>query len=472
MTEASSFRSHLGPLKEDAPPSGDVLDLLLDAVCLVDSAGRFVFVSAACERIFGYDREEMTGRYMQEMIHPEDLERTLEAADRVLGGEPLEHFENRYIRKDGQVVYIMWSARWSEADQLRMAVARDVTDRKQAEVMQAALYAISEAAYAAEDLLALFQRVHRVVGEVLPSDHFVVALYDDKTAEWSVPYPADGPGSPPPRAGLNLESLSAEVLRNGRALLLSPDARRADEEQRRMDPEYGVVHWLGVPLVASGEKLGVLAVQSNREAVGYGPRDEEFLQFVATQVALAIERKRVESRLQRAALYDPLTNLPNRLLLHDRLQNALVLAQRAQLRLSLLYLDLDGFKAVNDGHGHTTGDLLLQEVGRRLKEAVRESDTVGRIGGDEFLILLAGIDYPHDTLTVAEKIRASLGQPYQLKEVQLRLSTSIGVAACPQHGKDGRELIHAADGAMYEAKKAGGNQVRQAVPGGEGRGLC
>ena len=133
-------------------PLASFIDLLVDAVCVVDVDSRIVFVSAACERIFGYTQQEMVGKRMFELVAPEDRERTMQSAREVTSGQPQLNFENRYIRKDGQVVHIMWSTRWSQADQLRIGVARDITERKQAEAMQAALYAISEAAHAAEDL--------------------------------------------------------------------------------------------------------------------------------------------------------------------------------------------------------------------------------------------------------------------------------------------------------------------------------
>lgn len=128
----------------NSAPLASFIDLLLDAVCAVDVEGRFVFVSAACERIFGYTPDELVGRRMIELVHPADRARTLQAADRIMAGEPMPNFENRYLRKDGQVAHILWSARWSEVDQLRIAVARDITERKQAESRQAALYAISK----------------------------------------------------------------------------------------------------------------------------------------------------------------------------------------------------------------------------------------------------------------------------------------------------------------------------------------
>ena len=140
------------------------IDLLLDAVCVVDRRGFFVFVSAACERIFGYTQQELVGQPMIDFVFAPDRERTQRAADEIMQGEPKLNFENRYVRKDGQVVHILWTACWSEDYQMRIAVARDITERKQAESRQSALFAISEAAHAAEDLLELFKRVHQLVG--------------------------------------------------------------------------------------------------------------------------------------------------------------------------------------------------------------------------------------------------------------------------------------------------------------------
>lgn len=142
------------------------MDLLLDAVCVVDREGYFLFVSAASERIFGYTPEEMIGRAVIDFVHPGDRERTLQTVNEILNGELKPYFENRYVKKDGKIAHIMWSARWSESEQIRVAVARDITERKRAESMQAAVYAISEAANTPGDLQALFQSIHEVVDDL------------------------------------------------------------------------------------------------------------------------------------------------------------------------------------------------------------------------------------------------------------------------------------------------------------------
>lgn len=447
----------------DFPPLSKVLDLLLDAVCLVDAAGRFVFVSAAGERIFGYTPAEMVGMSMLDLIYHEDLERTLKAAGEVLQGRPLMYFENRYVRKDGQLVHIMWSARWSDAHQLRIAVARDITERKRSESMQAALYAISEAAYAADDLPTLFRKIHPIIGKLLHAASFFVALYDEKRDELTFPYHVD-PSEPAPAAQPSgAGSLTGEVIRTGRALLLDARTRAKLGDAARPDLGRNAIEWLGVPLIGQTTTIGALVVQSYSVHVAYNDKDVELLQFVATQLAAAIERKRTESWLQYAALHDQLTGLPNRGLFHDRLQNALALARRDRGRLALFFIDLDLFKSVNDRHGHAAGDALLQEVARRLKTCVRESDTVARLGGDEFLVLITGMSFPEQTLAVAEKIRACLAQPFDVGGSSASISPSIGIAAYPDHAKDYEQLMRHADEAMYDAKKRGGNCLQLAA---------
>ncbi|WP_237763388.1 diguanylate cyclase domain-containing protein [Thiobacillus denitrificans] len=438
------------------------MDLLLDAVCVVDTRGCFAFISAAGERIFGYTPEEMVGRPMIDFVFHEDRAKTLQAVDGILDGHLQPHFENRYVRKDGQVVHIMWSARWSEADQVRVAVARDITERMHADTLQAALYAISDAAHAAEDLVALFQQIHHILVELLPAANFFVALYDKNKDELTFPYAVDEYGEAPGPQKLDSTALSAEVVRTGQALLVPPNSGEGLPGRPPSDVGRDSSNWLGVPLCAKNGVIGALVVQSDCAEARYTNKDIELLQFVADQITPVIERKQMEVWLQHIAQHDPLTDLPNRELFHDRLQTALRWAERNQTppQLALLYLDLDKFKQVNDTLGHPVGDLLLQEAARRLSQCVRNSDTVGRVGGDEFLVLLNGITLPEQALSIAEKIRVALGHPFELAGHKVHISPSIGVALYPEHGDDYKQLIRYADEAMYAAKKSGGNRVQ------------
>lgn len=437
----------------NSAPLASYIDLLLDAVCAVDKQGRFVFVSAACEQVFGYTPDELIGQAMIDLVHPADRQRTLDAAREIMGGEPKLNFENRYLRKDGRVVHILWSARWSEVDQLRIAVARDITGRKQAESRQAALYAISEAAHAAEDLLALFKRIHLLIGEWLPAMNFSVALYDEHCSQLNFPYHVDDLEPQPEQPGTVTGRLCAEVIRSGQPILLTPDQGNAPAGFEALVAGQESPCWLGVPLNSQNGTIGALIVKSVAGGERYTEQDKELLQFVCAQVTTAIERKQLHARLERMAQYDALTQLPNRALLRDRLKSSLTLAQMDGGRMALLYVDLDRFKEVNDNHGHSVGDMLLQAVANRLKGCVRETDTVARIGGDEFVVLLHSIHAAQDADKVAKKIRQVLAQPLRLDGHSLTIRTSIGVALYPEHGTEEKQLFRHADEAMYTAKR-------------------
>jgi diguanylate cyclase (GGDEF)-like protein/PAS domain S-box-containing protein len=437
----------------NSAPLASYIDLLLDAVCAVDKQGRFVFVSAACERIFGYTPDELIGQPMIDLVHPADRQRTLDAAREIMGGEPKLNFENRYLRKDGRVVHILWSARWSEVDQLRIAVARDITERKQAESRQAALYAISEAAHAAEDLLALFKRIHLIIGEWLPALNFSVALYDEHCAQLNFPYHVDDRESQPEQPGTVTGRLCTEVIRTGLPILLTPDQDVPPAGFEGLVAGQNSPCWLGVPLNSQNGTIGALIVKSVAGGERYTEQDKELLQYVCAQVATAIERKQLHARLQQMAQYDQLTQLPNRELLRDRLKESLTVARQECGRMALLYVDLDRFKQVNDTHGHAVGDMMLQAVANRLKGCVRETDTVARIGGDEFVVLLHSIHASEDADSVAGKIRQVLAQPLRLDGHSLNIQTSIGVARYPDHGTEEKQLLRYADEAMYSAKR-------------------
>jgi diguanylate cyclase (GGDEF)-like protein/PAS domain S-box-containing protein len=443
----------------------NVMDLLVDTICVVNEQGRFVFVSAACERTFGYRPAEMIGQPMIDFVHPDDRARTLAGVDKVYAGTQDPHFENRYLRKDGSTVHIMWSARSSPENGVRVAVARDVTERKRAESMQAALYAVSEAAHTTENLLALFRRIHEIIAGLLPAINFFVALYDKANDDLSFPYYVDTHHEPPAPRRLDSGTLSAEVIRSGQPMLLRADTALDLPPRVKLDVGRNSLDWLGVPLSTHQGPIGVLVVQSYTGDVRYTERDMELLQFVSTQVASAIERKQMDARLRHIARHDPLTDLPNRALLHDRIEAALRRASAQGRRLAVLYIDLDMFKEVNDAFGHAMGDLLLQETATRLRSCMQNDDMVGRIGGDEFLVLLDSDHPPEQALWVAEQVRARLGHPFSLAASEVKVSPSIGIALYPEHGDDYKQLIRYADEAMYVAKKSGGNRSRVATGG-------
>ncbi|WP_187805438.1 diguanylate cyclase domain-containing protein [Aquipseudomonas alcaligenes] len=217
-----------------------------------------------------------------------------------------------------------------------------------------------------------------------------------------------------------------------------------DEEYRVIWPD-GSVHWLretgNVTKDASGTPLKMMGV-----------------------VRDITEEKAWASQMHQLAHHDALTGLPNRLVFEDRLRSALERARRSNLRVALVFIDLNGFKTINDTHGHVAGDQVLVATARRLKAALRESDSVARIGGDEFVVILEGLalerQLEEEARAIGEKILTALALPLADDSSQRRIDASLGIAAFPDHAPSMDRLIHLADQAMYEAKRSGDNQYR------------
>lgn len=179
------------------------------------------------------------------------------------------------------------------------------------------------------------------------------------------------------------------------------------------------------------------------------------------------ERRREEElrAIEHLALHDQLTGLPNRFLLLGRLEQVLTTAQRHGTKLAVMFLDLDGFKPINDRYGHHAGDALLREIGWRLRQCIRDCDTVARHGGDEFVVVLTDMRETPDAASVAEKILLAVAEPLEIEGETLHVTTSVGIAMFPEAGSDAETLLRAADAAMYEAKAEGRRIYRFATAG-------
>ena len=209
--------------------------------------------------------------------------------------------------------------------------------------------------------------------------------------------------------------------------------------------------------VRSDEKVrGVLCV-CYREPDAFGAEELNFIEATASVLSTALQRIDSEARLAYLAQFDPLTGLPNRTLLADRFSQMIVQAKRRDSPLAVLFIDLDEFKMVNDTLGHAGGDALLKEVAVRLQSTVRTGDTVARISGDEFAIVLADLARPEDAALVAQKVIDRLAAAVEIHGKEVAVTASVGIAAFPSDGADAEALIGAADAAMYRAKQSGRN---------------
>ena len=431
--------------------------------------GTFLRVNRSLCEMLGYGEERLVGRRFQEFTHPDDSDVSYAARDALEGDDRQLRFDKRYIRSGGETIWVSLAATLIEPhaeEPYYIAQVEDITVRKRAEEQalraeararrresqQAALAALGQRALAGGDFQTLCEHALELV-----------------TGAFGAPYArvtgvgADGPwhialvGWPAVIAAAD-SAQPAYTVRAGRPVMVE-DASAEDRFDtfalRSLAVESGMS-------VAFGEhesdETYVLDVHS-RERRAFTADDLNFLQAVGNVLGGAVERERGERELRHRSLHDPLTGLPNRLLFLDRLQHALNSAERTGETIALLFLDLDEFKVVNDGFGHEVGDALLRTLGGRLASVLRDCDTLGRFGGDEFVVLCEDLNDPADAVAVAERMRAALAEPLELGGARHVAAASIGVATATGEYPGGFEgLMRDADAAMYRAKESGGDR--------------
>lgn len=396
-----------------------LLENSLVGICLV-AERRFVQVNSKMLEMFGYERSEVIGRATA-LVHPDrpsyDAFREMARAT-LPRGETL-HTERLMRRKDGS---LFWCLMQGRAIDLKAPKAgsiwnvQDITERKRA-----------------EEHMRLTQSVFHAAGEgimVLDSERCIETVNPAFTEITG--YGAD-----------EVVGRSPEMLMSGHH-----DARFYDTIWASLDDQG---RWEGD--IWNRRKDGSLyaeriSIRALRDEAGRP------LRYVAIFHDIT-HRKEDEERAWHRANYDALTDLPNRALFLDRLQQAQAQAERDGSRFALLFIDLDGFKGVNDNLGHARGDDLLQQVATRLLACVRSIDTVGRLGGDEFVVIVGGMAQPQAATTVATKILEELVRPFTIDATIVRISGSIGIVIYPDDSRILPELLELADQAMYRAKRRG-----------------
>jgi diguanylate cyclase (GGDEF)-like protein/PAS domain S-box-containing protein len=334
---------------------------------------------------------------------------------------PPESFDVHQL-KDGRVFERFTKIKLIEGRNVgRVWSFRDVTQRKQAEAYTAQLVAIVESSYDA----IIVKDLNGIITSWNAGAERIFGYHADEIVGCSI-------FGLIPRDRLQEESRIMSLIRSGKP----------------------VDHFETVRLGKDGRLIDV--------SVTISPMKDSAGNVVgASKVARDItQRKEAQERIEHLAHYDPLTGLPNRALLADRIKIAITHADRYSHRLALLFVDLDRFKLVNDSLGHEIGDKLLKVVAERMQSSVRQADTISRVGGDEFVTLLSQIDSPEDAARVARKIITALSLPYKIEEHELTVTASVGISIYPDSAKDASGLMRNADTSMYGAKEAGRNRYQ------------
>jgi diguanylate cyclase (GGDEF)-like protein/PAS domain S-box-containing protein len=438
-----------------------------DAIISMDNDGNISFWNGAAETILGYAQAEALGRNLHELIAPERFReahlKALPAYQETGQGAFMGRtLEMAAIRKDGAEfpIEISLSATRIAGKWNGIAVVRDISERKKAQ---------------REIELAL--NIQRVLDSILnislPPLTLKEVLFKSLDAFLSIPafsllhkgsvfLVVKGEQTLEMAAQCNLpEALlrSCAILPFGKCLCGRAAATREIvffshlNEQHEISYESIEPHGhYCIPIMSEGQLLGVLNAYVEHGHVS-DENEKKYLKTVADTLAAVIERKQAEEALQQLAHNDTLTGLPNRTLFYDRLDQGLALAQRHQQEFAVMFIDLDHFKEINDTLGHDSGDMLLRETANRLLACVRKMDTVARMGGDEFTVIVTEIKTPESAEHVAKNILNALLEPFELNGALCKVGCSIGIAHYPAHGLDSETLLKHADEAMYHAKR-------------------
>jgi len=407
-----------------------LLDSSDDLIFSVEADGTVSYWNRGAERALGYAAEAIVGRQEGRLVPVEQRHETELLYRRVLGGERVARFETVRLHGSGEPVHLSLNLSPLQDNDGRISavavIGRDITDRVRAEqaLRESERQLQSILNNAAEGMIVLSES-----GAVQRMNLVAQRLFG-----------LDGEAA----IGMNLRQLAVDLA--------------ADEARSSLDGSAWLRTLLGGRRELSGRRAdgALFPLELALSEIALQPSPPKF-----TAVLRDItERKRWETQIYALAYSDPLTGLPNRLLLRDRLEHAIATAQRNRSLVAVLFVDLDNFKRVNDSFGHHVGDQLLRDIAERARGCVREIDTVCRVGGDEFVVVLPELRERQDAGAVARKIHASLAQPYRVDVHDICVTPTLGISVFPHDGTDAETLIRNADAAMYHAKESGKNSFR------------
>jgi diguanylate cyclase (GGDEF)-like protein/PAS domain S-box-containing protein len=434
---------------------------------------RILAVNDAALRTYGYSREELLSLNAADLHAPEETERFLKATRAGDPGQPTGHWRHR--RKDGSTMEVETATHPFQLDgrSALLTLANDITERKRADRRRSLETAVTLLLAYARSTEEAMPEVIRSMCESLGCAYGARWIVDNKEGvmrcaeSWCVPDPAVeefrrvsvSQHEPAGEAG----GVIRQVWATGVPVWLADVAQDSTLRRREAALKACLHSTFAFPILVGGEFFGVMEFFSRQAR----PRDDEVLETartVGSHIGQFIGRKQAENNLQFFASHDPLTGLFNRTMFNERLQQALAQAIRFERSLAVLFIDLDRFKVINDTLGHNAGDLLLVELTARLRASLREGDVIGRMGGDEFVVLIEGFTEPLDLAEVAKKLIETLSRPFLLYGQEHQVTASIGISTYPQDGKDAQTLLKNADIAMYRVKEEGKNNFRFYAP--------
>jgi diguanylate cyclase (GGDEF)-like protein/PAS domain S-box-containing protein len=465
MRNIAELKQSQAILKDSEARYRQLIDLSPEAI-LVLQKGRFVLLNEASVRLLGANTvSELLGKNVLSFIHPDHREKGIRRARQLpMGVLRTAYVDEMWLRVDGTSFYAevaasKFSYMGSAAIQL---VIRDITARRLAEELQMAqnriLSMIASGTALPDILTTLCEFIEAQSGRGICAIQLVDTSGTKLLAGAAPSLPARFMHAiNDTEVGPQYCSFGAAVFRNDAVMVEDIAVHPLWEPCRDSALAHGLHACSSWPILGKNNKvLGALSMYY-REGTLPNAKELQIIDISINLAGIAIENKESEDRIHHLAHYDELTSLPNRSLFNQILNHAMKTAQRNREKIAVLFVDLDRFKNINDALGHDAGDQALQEISKRMLHCIRASDTVARMGGDEFYILLEELVDGQHVAAIAEKILIETSRPFYIDQQECQLSASIGIAIYPDDGADALTLLKNSDIAMYRAKSGSKN---------------
>jgi len=424
-----------------------------EALVYLDEKSNILDINPRFTKLFGYTLEEIKGRNLNEgMIHPPNKIEEGKDLDKIALSKGYFNYETIRKKKDGTLFPVSISGSNIIIDgQLKGIIGTyiDITERKQNEKLQEVLYNISKAANSPISLDQLYKTIHKELGSIIDTTNFYIALVDEEEDKIFFPYNIDNTKPVHLPRTIYHNSLVAQVIRTGKSILVNREMIKGKMFMEEFKEWFGTLRkvWLGSPLKVEDRVIGAVVVQSYTNPELYSEKDIGLLEFVSSQVATAIERKRIEEKIRYLSFHDALTGLYNRAYFEEELKR---MNNPRYYPLSIISIDVNGLKVINDTFGHGQGDKLLQHLASLLNSISRKGDVVARLGGDEFVILLPSTtaEQVHD---FHERIKKTCEKDI-IKPIYLRPSIALGCITQKGEYQNTETLLKEVDKRMYQDK--------------------
>jgi len=423
-----------------------------EALVYLDEKGNILNINPYFTELFGYTLEEVKGRNLDNgMIHPPDkIEEGKKLTEKGLKGK--FYYETIRKKKDGTLFPVSISGSRVMLDgklQGVIGMYRDITERKQDEQLHQVLYNISKATNSAISLNRLYKTIHQELGNIIDTTNFYIALVDEKKDKIFFPYNIDNTKPIHLPRTINHNSLVAQVIKTGKSIFVNREMIKEKKFMMEFKEWFGTLRkvWLGSPLKVEDRVIGAMVVQSYTNPELYSEKDIGLLEFVSSQVATAIDRKRTEEKIRYLSFHDGLTGLYSRAYFEEELERY---NSPRYYPLSIMMVDTNGLKAINDTFGHHEGDRLLQHLASLLNSISRKGDVIARLGGDEFTILLPSTSSQEASM-ICERIR-KICEEDKTEPAYLRPSIALGCVTQKGEYQNTETLLKEVDKRMYQDK--------------------